>query len=556
MASSISNTAISAQQPSIPNEELNKKITVGKTNELNVSHLGALPEIASTREKVEKVARWMILNVRGCGRCQTWAMLMAKEKLLPLPKAGISQFNTTRLNFPGGSHTPIDSRLEAQKNQLDQLIKEHYEKSFQTGALFRPLLAELFDANHVDETLKTKLQNLLFIYDTMDRDSNLMDPKKIFGANSLEELPEEIKKLHLMTNQPEQNKQKLSAYILQEYVACKPKLDAFLTKILSGQPGYLVFGFAANYLKTFKFTILQASHNPENQQILTFKAFEGETPPAKVWNCFVAHFQDPTKTAGHYKLAVPVTAALQEALDAGVEIPGAEFFRKNTSTSWIEETSNLQGAAHAGTKPLPHPSVIPILSSELLSAANEGNAPAIESIRRILCTRLSKEFQLITIEKNSDTYSITLINQGQNDTILEVKPEKSPTTQSASAEENPKEIISQYPLETFLKALQGDTSSRADIRREAIACLNLERLATKQQPQQYQPNLVLKSSNDRFTATIITVDNQEKTVVFTPNNSQTTPPNSQTTPPNSQTTPPNSQTTPPKPNSDKSCSIM
>ena len=426
MASSISNTGITAQQhPSTPNEELNKKITVGKTNELNVSHLGALPEIASTREKVEKVARWMILNVRGCGRCQTWAMLMAKEKLLPLPQAGISQFNTTRLNFPGGPHTPIDSRLNAQKNQLDQLIKEHYEKSFQTGALFLPLLAELFDANHVEETLKTKLENLFFIYDTMGHDSNLMDPRKIFGAKSLEELPEEIKNLDLKIGESKENKQKLSAYIRKEYVACKPQLDAFLTKILSGQPGYLVFAFAANYLKTFKFTILQASHNLENQQILTFKAFVGETQPAKVWDCFVAHFQDPTRTEGHYKLAVPVTAALQKALDAGVEIPGAEFFRKNTPTSWIKETSNPQG----------------------------------------------------------------------------------------------KEIVSQHPLKTFQKALQGDPSSQASIRLEAIVHLNVERLATNQQPQQYQPNLVLKSSNDRFTATIKTVDNQEKTVVFTPENS-------------------------------------
>lgn len=486
--------------------------------QLNQQHREEVSKLDLTRKKVQDVADWMIINVRGDGRCQTWALIAADLELLP-EKNALSQSQTFSLNFPGGydntGQTP-DPRLVRKKDDFDQMIRTALNQSFETKIPFLPLLKELPGSGVENASLLLATN----IFEQIDNTTDMRNPSSIFGSN-LSEWPEAVKKLSLVTGDENGNRAKLLNYVKEIYSQNRDFLEDFLERILGDQPGILVFNFAQNYLPNsryaFTFFDMKSKMGTTTLSIRDLQIPEGFREPQKLIKSFLAHPQTSSQNGGHYKLAIPVTEAIKTAVRNGFSFPEAEFFKKNPSDLvWTKQktapTFGGGSAAPASCLAVPKPDAKVIVTQALLEAGIKGDVSALDVIRTaaIQTQEMRKEFQqVILFEKNENVFVVTLYDLDSRETYVRLQPE--PLIQQPPKSQPKPTIVSSSHLseKTFQDGLRGDLACRNNIRSSAISAL-------KGTPSLYESEIIFEKNPTGYAVTLWTTNGEDHKVCLTP----------------------------------------
>ena len=481
-------------------------------------------EVARLDLKVHDLREWMVINVRGDNRCQTWALIASGLDLLPL-KNGISQSQTFTLNYPGGYDKPEikpDWRLVERKDQLDRLVRDAFEQSFKTNKPFVPLLKELEEIGPQN----TDLNLATILYENLEDEPNMRNPERLMGRP--EDWPEVIQKLELKSNDATGNRTKLLRYVIQLYSQKKEYLQRFLEEVLNNQPGNLIFKFAQSYLPdtSYEPTFLSMKHK-NGKATLTLKNIfstdEVSSPSSevgkmrKVVKSFFAHAQNTSGNSGHFQLAIPVTNALRTALSRGYPFPEAEIFTKNPGEPfWIGQTTAPTfgggSAAPASCLAVPKPDAKVIVTQALLEAGIKGDVSALDVIRTaaIQTQEMRKEFQqVILFEKNENVFVVTLYDLDSRETYVRLQPE--PLIQQPPKSQPKPTIVSSSHLseKTFQDGLRGDLACRNNIRSSAISAL-------KGTPSLYESEIIFEKNPTGYAVTLWTTNGEDHKVCLTP----------------------------------------
>ena len=487
--------------------------------ELNEQHSAEVSRLDLTKEKIEAVAEWMIINVRGDGRCQTWALIAADLNLLP-EKNGLSQSQTFSLNFPGGydntDQTP-DRRLVRKKDDFDQMIRTALNQSFVTQIPFLPLLKELPGSGVENASLLLATN----IFEQIDNTTDMRNPSSIFGSN-LSEWPEAVKKLSLVTGDENGNRAKLLNYVKDIYSENRDFLQDFLERILGDQPGILVFNFAQNYLPNsryaFTFFDMKNKMGTTTLSIRDLQIPEGFRQPQKLIKSFLAHPQTSSQNGGHYELAIPVTEAIKTAVRNGFSFPEAEFFTKNPSELvWTkQQTAPTFGggcAAPASCLAVPNPYARLPMTQDLFQAGEKGDETALQSIRTAAIEKIEKRdgdfYPSISLERNGSWYVVTLFDSAGGETYVRLQPQ-APTKKPPQSQPTPLLVLStDLSEETFQEGLKGDGTCIHKIRTSAISAL-------KGTTQSYEQEIIFEKDSKGYVVTLWTVSGAEHKVCLTP----------------------------------------
>lgn len=491
--------------------------------QLNEQHSAEVSRLDLTKEKIEAVAEWMIINVRGDGRCQTWALIAADLDLLP-EKNGLSQSQTFSLNFPGGyediSRSP-DSGLKGKKDEFDQMIRSAFLESFETKTPFLPLLKELPELG-----IESELLLVATIIDQIGNDDDMGDPSRLFGGdmskNDISDWPENVKKLNLVRGDVGGNRRKLLNYAKEVYSQNQEFLSSLLESILDDQPGNLVFNFAENYLpdSRYAFTIL----NMESKKGITTLNFKGlltsqeSRKSQRLIKSFLALAQTGSRNSGHYRLAIPVTEAIKTVYQHGLRFPEAEFFTKNpTELVWTkQQTAPTFGggcAALASCLAVPNPYARLPMTQDLFQAGEKGDETALQSIRTAAIEKIEKRDRdfspLISLEKNESCYVVTLFDSNGRVTNVRLQPQ-APTKQPPQSQPTTLLVLStDLSEETFQEGLKGDVPCINKIRTSAISAL-------KGTTQSYEQEIIFEKDSKGYVVTLWTVRGDEHKVCLTP----------------------------------------
>jgi hypothetical protein len=370
--------------PASPNPLLQGKFTIEETRALNQMHKDEVLDIISTKEKIQAVAEWIIVNVSSeKSRCQTHALLGTIQKLLPVPGNELSQLLIHQQNFPN-----LHPTLEGFRETFDKTILEAFEKSFGSGLPFGPLMKELDELEGLPEELRVigfssdvSYQNAVkykhfckdflqphlvfsfikgkgfefqplnqldlryspdFVQRCMEKLGDYtLTPDKLYNELFIEnpDLP-----FQLMTDEDRQtyasNKEKITGLVQCIYSQYKEYLTKVLKTILAGQQsGNLIFGACANHLKS-AYKIAKFSKFPDGslRHVFTFQE-EDRFVSKPTMPCFVSHSQYYSRNgglgnAGHYEVAIPVTSAVRAVLDKGIDFNGRLYVQDGTG-HWV-----------------------------------------------------------------------------------------------------------------------------------------------------------------------------------------------------------------------------
>ncbi|MFZ4672844.1 MAG: hypothetical protein ACOYL1_00655 [Chlamydiia bacterium] len=472
----------------------------------------------------------MIINVRGDGRCQTWALIAADLELLP-ENNELSQSQTFSLNFPGGydntGQTP-DPRLVCKKDDFDQMIRTALNQSFVTQIPFLPLLKELPGSGVENASLLLATN----IFEQIDNTTDMRNPSSIFGSN-LSEWPEAVKKLSLVTGDENGNRAKLLNYVKDIYSENRDFLQDFLERILGDQPGILVFNFAQNYLPNsryaFTFFDMKSNMGTTTLSIRDLQIPEGFRQPQKLIKSFLAHPQTSSQNGGHYKLAIPVTEAIKTAVRNGFSFPEAEFFKKNPSDLvWTKQktapTFGGGSAAPASCLAVPKPDAKVIVTQALLEAGIKGDVSALDVIRTaaIQTQEMRKEFQqVILFEKNENVFVVTLYDLDGRETYVRLQPE--PLIQQPPKSQPKPDARVCVTLDLLKACEEGDESALQSIRKAAIEKI-------RRHSSDFQPIISFEKNEEGFTVTLWDLDSRVTYVRLQPEPLIQQPPKSQPKP--------------------------
>jgi hypothetical protein len=445
--------------PASPNPLLKGKFTIQETRNLNQMHKDEVLDIISTKEKIQAVAEWIIVNVSSeKSRCQTHALLGTIQKLLPVPGNEISQLLIHQQNFPNLHPTLKDFR-----KVFDQKILEAFEESFRSGLPFGPLMKELDELKGLPEELRVigfssdvSYQNAVkynhfckdflqphlvfsfikgkgfefeplngldlhysehFVQRCMERLGDYsLTPDKLYNELFIEypDLPFE-----LMTDQDREtyaiNKAKMTELVQSIYSRNKEYLTKVLETILAReQSGNLIFGTCANHLKSaYKIAKFSKFADGSLTHVCTFQE-EDRFVSKQPMPCFVSHSQYYSRNgdlgnAGHYEVAIPVTSAVRAVLDQGIDFNGRHYVQDGTGRWVFREHQRDQISSTFTTED----ESLSSIRSRAIQFLNKGNEPTEEYA------------DVITTEPTQDGgLRVTLFTTKGSEKIVRLPPER------------------------------------------------------------------------------------------------------------------------------------
>ena len=445
--------------PASPNPLLKGKFTIEETRALNQMHKDEVLDIISTKEKIQAVAEWIIVNVStDRSRCQTHALLGTIQKLLPVPGNELSQLLIHQQNFPN-----LHPTLEGFRETFDKTILEAFEESFRSGLPFGPLMKELDELEGLPEELRVigfssdvSYQNAVkykhfckdflqphlvfsfikgkgfefqplnqldlryspdFVQRCMEKLGDYtLTPDKLYNELFIENpnLP-----FQLMTDEDRQtyasNKEKITGLVKSIYSQYKEYLTKVLKTILEReQSGNLIFGVCANHLNS-AYKIAKFSKFPDGslRHVYTFQE-EDRFVTKPTMPCFVSHSQHVSITgqignAGHYEVAIPVTNAVRAVLAKGIDFNGRLYVQDGTG-HWVSPEHQRDQISFSFTT---EDESLSSIRSRAIQFLNKGNEPT-EEYADVITTETTKDGGL----------RVTLFTTQGSEKIVHLPPER------------------------------------------------------------------------------------------------------------------------------------